>query len=135
MKKLNKSLTTTGERISDATIKRRYSEALKKKHAGRPDFKPCQCRGRNCQGQAIHNDHTVARARLKEIGKADLIYSLDQYAFVDSCDNCHLEWEAYGDGGFLHHVNHEERLEYLRLIDPDGAKVRDANTPLLTQTK
>lgn len=125
-----KNNTTTGERISEATIKRRYTAALRQKHAGRPDKKMCVCRGDNCQGHAVHNDHTIARARLKEIGKANLIYSLSQYAFVDSCAVCHDEWEAYRDGLCLSHVNYEERMDYMRVHDPERAKIRDQFTPM-----
>jgi len=125
-----KNNTTTGERISEATIKRRYTAALRKKHSGRPNTKQCVCRGDNCQGQAVHNDHTIARARLKEIGKANLIYSLSQYAFVDSCEKCHKEFESYRDGACLSHVNYEERLDYIRVHDPEGAEIRDNFTPM-----
>lgn len=121
--------TSDGERITDATIKRRYLEARKQKHAGQFGSLKCECRGRNCQGEATDNDHTIPQRRLKnDLHKAELIYNPG--AFVSSCNNCHNEWESYKSGECLYHVNYEDRMEFYRIHDPDGAWIRDNLTPM-----
>lgn len=106
-----------GERITEATIKRRYSESIKKKHIGQEYFR-CEACGR----KAVHNDHTIAKARCKVIGKSELIY--DPLNYVDSCASCHEQWESFKSGDWLLHANYENRLEYMRIYDIEGCRKR-----------
>lgn len=121
---INTSLCSNGTRITHATAMRRYTEALRTKHQDNP---PGCCEA--CQErQAIHNDHTIAKARCKQIGKTELIY--DPANFVDSCETCHRQWEAFKDGAWLLHKNCVQRLVYLREHDPDGYQRRIQLTDL-----
>jgi hypothetical protein len=121
---MNKAFCSNGERVSQATINRRYSEALKKKHAGNP--RPL-CEG--CEVlYADHNDHTIAQARCKVLHKAELIWNPDN--FPSSCHTCHKEWEAFKSGEWLNHKNVEQRLRFLRQHDPEGFKTRIELTEL-----
>ena len=110
-----------GRRVSEATIKRKYSESLKDKHAGQSTF---VCQG--CGAQAVHNDHTIAKARCKVIHKTQLIW--DQMNYESSCAVCHEEWEAYKSGNWIKHQNMENRLKFLKLYDPEGYNRRIIET-------
>lgn len=124
---MNKAFCSNGERVSQATIDRRYAEARKKKHAGNP--RPL-CGG--CEEfYADHNDHTIAQARCKVLHKAELIWDLNN--FEDSCHTCHNEWEAFKSGEWLKHKNVEKRLRFLKEHDPEGFKVRIELTELHLQ--
>lgn len=112
-----------GTRVSEATIKRKYSESLKNKHAGHTAF---VCEG--CGKQAVHNDHTIAKARCKVIHKTELIW--DPLNYESSCANCHQEWESYENGEYLKNNNVSHRMDYLKLYDPEGYRVRIQNTKL-----
>lgn len=102
---------TNGEAVSQSTINRRYSEALKTKHSGQ-GITMCEC----CRKErAQDNDHTISQKRCKEIGKTELIY--DPENFVSSCRSCHNSWESYKSDEFRHHLNYEERMNYLHKHD------------------
>jgi len=109
--------TSSGEMITEATIKKRYSRALADKHGGRTHF---VCEG--CGEKAHHNDHTIARARCKIIGKAELIYDPDN--FVNSCAECHANWENFKTGKYLDANNVTERMMFLKMNDPEGYNIR-----------
>lgn len=117
------SYCSNGDRISEAQIKSRYSRALKAKHAGKTVFICAACGAR-----AEHNDHTIARARLKHIHKSELIYDPD--CFEDSCSKCHREWEDFKSGDWIKHHNAERRLAYLKKHDPEGYTKRIELTQL-----
>jgi len=112
------SYCSNGDRVSQTSIDRRYSHALREKHAGQTVFS-CEC---GCGGRAVHNDHTIARARCKHIHKAELIW--DGNNFVNSCEKAHREWENFKSGEWLLHSNCTERLVFLRENDPEGFRVR-----------
>lgn len=107
-----------GTRLSEGQIKTRYTQALREKHGGQTVF-ICEC---GCNGRAINNDHTIAKARCKVIHKTELIF--DPNNFVSSCDKAHKEWEAFKEGEWISHANMEQRLAYLKEHDPEGYKVR-----------
>jgi len=123
----NKAYCSNGERVSQATIDRRYAEARKKKHEGngRPMCGGCEER------YADHNDHTIAQARCKVIHKTELIWHPGN--FEDSCHICHGQWEAFKSGEWLNHKNIEQRLRFLKEHDPEGFKVRIELTELYLQ--
>lgn len=112
-----------GSRVSEATIKRRYSESLKTKH----QYLPVHCEG--CSKElAAHNDHTIAKARCKVIHKTELIWNHGNY--VSSCPKCHREWEDFKSGDWVYHDNVTERLDFLKKHDPEGFTVRKELTIL-----
>jgi hypothetical protein len=116
-----------GSRVSEATIQRRYSASLKEKHEG-SSSKVCEC----CrQRQAIHNDHTIAKARCKVIHKTELIWHPHNY--VSSCEQCHREWENFKSGDWTLHFNIVERLFFLKEHDPEGFAVRVELTTFILQ--
>lgn len=115
----NISYTSSGEALTHETIMRRYSQSLLKKHGGRTSFGLCSA----CQERrAVHNDHTIPKARCKHIHKAELIYDPDNYE--DSCDICHKQWESYQSGEWLLHHNCERRLAFVKKHDPEGYEKR-----------
>ena len=73
--------TSTGERITDSTIKARLSKAYRLKYDGEPS--PC-CEG--CGGRAEGSAHIIAKARLKTLHLADKIYHPD--FFFPACHRC-----------------------------------------------
>lgn len=122
--------TSDGEAINHDVAMRRYSAALAHKHGGRSGFGPC---GGCLERQAVHNDHTIPKARCKHIRKAELIYAEDN--FVDSCEICHQQWESYQSGDWLNHKNCEERLRFLKKHDPEGYQKRVELTELALHQK
>ncbi len=108
--------TSTGERISQATIDRRYSKALKEKHNG--NSRPI-C---GCGEMATDNDHTVSRTRCKELHKVELIYDPDN--FVSSCRECHAKWENWKSGEYWDLPNTEIRMVFLLKHDEESYKKR-----------
>jgi hypothetical protein len=122
--------TSDGEAINHDVAMRRYSAALARKHEGRSGFGACAA----ClERRAVHNDHTIAKARCKHIHKAELIYDPDN--FEDSCEICHKEWESYQGGEWLLHHNCEKRLRFLKEHDPEGYQKRVELTDLALQQK
>lgn len=113
-----------GSRVSDATIKRNYTESLHQKHAGNPR-QMCGC---GCNGYAVHNDHTIAKARCKVIHKTELIWHPDNYE--GSCEQAHKEWENFKSGAWCLHANVEKRLAFLKEHDPEGFRIRVQLTEL-----
>jgi 5-methylcytosine-specific restriction endonuclease McrA len=106
-----------GAKVSQSTIDRRYSEALKIKHAGKTHF---ICQG--CGDRAVHNDHTISRKRCKELHKTELIWNPDN--FVSSCARCHAEWESWKDGKYLEHKNVAFRMWFMKQHDEEKYNAR-----------
>lgn len=118
---MNHYTTSTGDRISQRAIDRRYSKSLKEKHNGNPI---AICGG--CGARAVHNDHTISQKRCKELHKTELIWNPDNYE--SSCAKCHQEWESYKDGKYMKHKNHIERMMFLLEHDKEGYITRVALT-------
>lgn len=112
------SFCSDGTRISEAGIRARYGDALREKHAGNP-HPMCQC---GCGGPAVHNDHTIARARCKVIHKTELIWHPGN--FESSCEKAHTQWEGFKSGEWILHANAVKRLLFLREHDFEGYMVR-----------
>jgi len=90
----------------------------------------CGC---GCNGPAIHNDHTIAKARCKVIGKSELIWHPGN--FESSCAKSHDEWEAFKSGAWCLHANVEKRLRFLKEHDPEGFEIRVNLTQLALSEK
>lgn len=108
-----------GTLVSPSQINKRYFESRKKKYSG-ITFTPI-CEGCN-KDRSVDNDHTIAQARCKVIHKTELIWHPLNY--VRSCRKCHMEWENFKSGEWIHHLNVRERLAFLKEHDPDGFNVR-----------
>lgn len=109
---------SNGDRIRESAIRLRYTAAIKLKHIGYTVF--------TCQGclkaQAVHNDHTIAKARCKILHKTELIW--DPRNFEDSCAKCHASWENFKSGEWTLHHNVERRLAFMKEHDPEGYRKR-----------
>lgn len=114
-----------GSRIKETGIQTRYSAAIRLKHIGQSSFTCQAC----LKAQAVHNDHTIAKARCKVLHKTELIW--DMRNFEDSCARCHSEWENYKSGDWLKHHNVEKRLGFMKEHDPDGYNKRIQLTELV----
>lgn len=79
-----------------------------------------QCGG--CGDEPNDFDHTIAKARCKELHKTELIWSTLNQEF--SCRLCHRQWEAYKSGDWINHRNVERRLAFLKEHDPEGYQKR-----------
>ena len=103
---MNLYKTSDGKAVNQKAIDRLYSKSLKEKHAGKT-FHICE----GCGAVAEHNDHTISRARCKELHKTELIW--DPANYVSSCAQCHEDWENYKSGKYLNHNNVNERMSFL----------------------
>lgn len=124
-----KTLCSNGTRISHATAMARYTDALREKHEGMPAA-ICEC---GCGTRAVHNDHTIAKARCKQIHKTELIYDPDN--FESSCERAHKQWENFKSGDWIKHANVERRLAYLKKHDPEGFTIRIELTKLVLENE
>lgn len=75
------------------------------------------CDAYNMRMAVIDHDHTIAKARCKELGKTELIWDEDNIEY--SSRQAHQEWESYKDGAFLNHRNFEKRMNFLKIHDPE----------------
>lgn len=112
-----------GTRLSETSINWRLSESH---NAMRIDNPRPYCGG--CHGEPNDFDHTIAKARCKELHKTELIWDVDNQEF--SCRNCHRQWESYKSGDWIRHMNMETRLRYLKKHDPKGYQKRIELTQL-----
>ncbi len=120
----NRYFCSDGSRVTESTIQNKYSASLHEKHAGQTVF-VCGC---GCNGRAVHNDHTIAKARCKVIHKTELIWHPDNYE--SSCERAHKEWENFKSGAWIGHENVEKRLAFVKKHDPEGYTIRIELTKL-----
>jgi hypothetical protein len=115
----NKYLCSDGTYVTQSQINNRYRWSKEKKYAGITTTLLCE----GCQKETGNdNDHTIAQARCKVIGKTELIWNPKCYVW--SCRKCHHEWENFKSGEWVRHKNVEERLRFLKEHDPEGFNVR-----------
>lgn len=108
----NRYETTTGEKITDATISARLTKSYRQKYAGEPP-QSCHSCGKPAEGSA----HPIPKARLRsELHMADKIYHPDFY--FPSCHRCNLAWEVPEGDGWKTAFNREEVLELIQKYDP-----------------
>lgn len=70
----------------------------------------------------IDHDHTIAKARCKQLRKTQLIWDEDNIEF--SSRTAHKEWESYKDGKFIEHANFEKRMAFVKKHDIEGWEKR-----------
>jgi len=115
---MNKYNTSSGERISQATIDRRRSLAYRTSDSGYDRY---ICEG--CLKElAINHSHIVSQKRCKELGKAELCY--EPLNWFRSCGTCHEIWEAKKSGKFGKLKNIDELMFQLSRFDPDEHQIR-----------
>jgi len=105
-----KHRTSTGEYISETTIKRHLSENYKKYE----QYAICEA----CGKLATEHSHIISKKRCKELGKAELIYSRENWFFA--CRSCHEAWEAVKSDRWTHFRNLERLIPVLQKHDPEG---------------
>jgi hypothetical protein len=108
---MNKYNTSSGERVSDATIKRRLSETYRRLY---PDGTP-RCMG--CGGMAQGSAHIVPKKRCKDIGKADYIWL--PLNIIPTCHVCNSVIESYKSLAFQKLRCKELVLEVTEKLDPE----------------
>lgn len=126
----NRYKCSDGTYVTQAQIDRKYAASRKKKYEGYTTTLLCQ----GCeQVNGNDNDHTIAQARCKVIGKTELIWNPDNYPW--SCRHCHREWENFKSGEWINHKNVDERLAFMKAHDPEGFNVRIELTKLALHEK
>lgn len=102
---MNKYYTSSGEAVSEATIKKRLRDAYK---WAMPKY-VCECCGKN---RTDDHDHTLPQAKCKQLHKTELIWDEENWSY--SCRTCHNIWESYKSGIFQTHKNVVKRMLYLK---------------------
>jgi|SRR5690242_20964972 len=110
---MNLYYCSDGSRVSEATIKKRYSEAIQRAYVGSPQQ---VCRGCN-QQPACGSAHTIARARLKQIHKTELIW--DRRLFWPACHGCNRAIENPAGDEWKELKNISQLLPVIQEHDPD----------------
>lgn len=106
----NRYKCSNGDLVPETYIKRKLSEAYKTKYAGR-DYHSCFECGQPAQGSA----HIIPKARLKQIGKTELIW--DWEVFVEACHTCNSKIENISSPEFKLLNGYEYYLEIFRKYD------------------
>lgn len=109
----NSFLCSNGERVTESQIKALLTLSYKEKHCGEPTPK---CEGCG-NGKADDNSHIIAKSRLKQLGKTELIW--DQQAYCSYCRDCHVSWESWKSGEYRKLNNIEYVLEFLQQHDQE----------------
>jgi hypothetical protein len=105
--------TTSGERVSQATIDRRRSAAYREAYAGLP-HPSCESCGKRAEGSS----HIVSQKRCKELRKSELIW--DRINFYPACNLHNSAWES-NDTSL---PNYQRLMEILQKLDPEGYEKR-----------
>lgn len=98
---------SNGIRVTEDYINARLSQSYKEKHAGNPT--PI-CEGCG-HGHADDNSHIISKARLKQLGKTELIW--DKNAYCSYCRECHVIFESYKSGKYRKLNNIQYALDFL----------------------
>lgn len=109
-----KYFCTNGERVSQATIDKRRSEAYRKAYGdqGHPTCRGCQLT------RAQGSSHIVSQKRCKELHKTELIWF--QKNFFPACNVCNSKWES-NDTTLK---NYDVCMEIMSHLDPEGYRKR-----------
>lgn len=100
-----------GSKVSEATIQKKLSESYRETYTFNP--KP-YCMG--CGKQAAGSAHIIPRARLKEIGRTELIWNPIMY--FPACHSCNSKIEGY-KGDFKSLKNWENCLKIMKIYDSE----------------
>lgn len=111
---MNRYYCSDGSRVTESQIKNRL-----KKLGTAYGVCMCACCGKNISQD---NDHTIAKARCKQLRKTELIWDVNN--IETSCRSCHEQWESYKSGEFVRHANFEKRMDYMKIHDPEGWQKR-----------
>jgi 5-methylcytosine-specific restriction endonuclease McrA len=110
-----KYYTSTGERVSQATINVRRAKSYIENGYGVGSCAGC---GKLAQGRA----HTIAQARCKHLSKTELIWNPAN--FWPSCHECNSLWESYKNKDVTKLFNYALLLEFVKQHDLEGYQKR-----------
>lgn len=99
---------SNGERVTQATIDRRRSDAYRKAYQDNPN-QICRCSER-AQGSS----HIVSQQRCKHLHRAELIWA--RVNFTPACNSCNSRWESNDETV----PGYEEFMRILEHLDPEG---------------
>ena len=105
--------TSTGERITDATIKARLSKAYRERYGGEPHPR-CEETGLPAQGSS----HIVSQARCKQLHKSEMIYNPRN--FFPATHQVNSRWESND----VTLRNYWTYMDVVKEIDPEGYQKR-----------
>lgn len=104
-----------GSRVSEATIKKKLSEAYRKKYwNGHPVCESCGLK--QAQGSA----HLLPKARLKSLHLTEKIW--DEEFFVPACHECNLLLEAIYSDEIKNSMCYSKLLKLTEKYDPERYK-------------
>lgn len=109
---MNMYYCSDGSRVSEATIKRRLSEAYRNKYwDGHPVCEGC--------GEVIAqgSGHLIAKSRLKTLHLSDKIYHPD--FFVPACHSCNTKLENITSSDFKKLLCYDKCLTIIKKYDPE----------------
>lgn len=107
---MNLYYCSSGERVSQAIINRRRSEAYRKKYLGEENQTCFEC-GRRAEGNA----HLIPQSRAKSLKKTELIWEWEN--FVPMCHEHNVALENVGSPEFKKLNGYEYYLEIFRKYD------------------
>jgi 5-methylcytosine-specific restriction endonuclease McrA len=107
---MNLYYCSNGERVSQATINRRRSEAYKEKYAGEP---PSQCF--ECGARSNGSAHIIPQAVAKVLHKTELIWDLEN--IIPACNLCNSRIENVSSPEFKKLNGYEYYVEIFRKYD------------------
>ena len=105
--------TSSGERVSEATIQKRLSKAYRQRYDGEP-YPCCEETGTRAQGSS----HIISQSRCKELHKTELIWNPDNFFPATHVTNS--RWES-NDKKLR---NYDEYMEFMKIHDLEGYNKR-----------
>jgi 5-methylcytosine-specific restriction endonuclease McrA len=106
----NKYFCSDGERVSEATIRRRLSEAYRAKYEGNPQSSCFECsRPAEC------SSHIIPKSVCKQLRKTELIWDWEN--FVPTCLRCNTLLENVSSPEFKKLNGYEYYVEIFRKYD------------------
>lgn len=117
----NKYFCSSGERVSEATVQKRLSEAYR----GFYLFEPIgSCEG--CGEPATCTAHIVPKAICKQLGKTEMIWN--PFNWFRSCYRCNAIAENVSSDEIKTLLNYNQILEVTKVLDPQRyQKLNDNN--------
>ncbi len=102
----NKYNCSNGEQVTQVTIDKRRSEMYREKYNGQENW---QCAGCGCRAQG--SAHIIPQARLKQIGKTELIWA--EESNFPACNKCNLAIENPKGTEWLKLKNSDECIAFI----------------------
>lgn len=111
----NRYYTSTGERVTEATIKARYTIAIRNKYQ---EMSVHRCHG--CGGAPNGSAHIIPKAILKQMHMTELIWN--PRIFFPACNKCNMICENVSSEEITTLHNYEYIKEVMWEFAPERAK-------------